>query len=402
MLEYPHNKKGGYIMPKLITELPNNKFRLRFEAGKDENAQPIYKSVTVVCPKGKEEALQKLGELREKYRINPISKNINKITTLSEFIDRWITEYASIKSTSPSTTERHRYIRRRIDEALGHLPMKKILSRHLNQFILALKEEKNRNTGKPLSKLTIKAHHDFLKQIFSSAMEWDVIQKNPCKGLTTVKVPKSEKEIPSDEDLKKLFTVINELPLPQKSMMYLLLFTGIRRGELSAVKWDNLDFNTGVLHIKENNVKAKKDDTEHTIITKSPKTEAGVRKIQLTGQCLNHLKQLQNFYQPFGVCSDFMFVNLETKKPFHPDSITHLLPKLCKKADIKKYSPHVIRHWVCSFLIDSNTPIKEVQQILGHADATTTLNIYAHHIKRPSSIASNKMNNKFAQLTNKV
>ena len=375
-------------MPKLITPLGENKYRLRVNLGRDDMGNPISKSKTVLCPRGEEQALEELGRFKESLKNTKVAKRKTS-TTLSTFIDRWTDEYVLVNANSPTTIDYYKNMRKRIDEALGHLSITKITTSHINRFIIAMKSENNRHTGKPLADRTIKKYQEFLKLIFATAVKWNYISKNPCEGINPLKVAKSsKKEIPDAEDMKKLLEAVKSESLVHQAMFQIMIGTGLRREEIAGLKWKYVYLEEKALRVEEALVKS----SQHSSVQKGTKSEAGHRTVDLTDEitiCLSRLLQersaLRSVLTSTGKFSaenfEYVFLNAETGKPFHPDSISHWLPKLCEKNHIKRFSPHALRHWFCSTLLDAKVPVKIVQEMLGHADASTTLNVYAHVVK---------------------
>ena len=380
--------KGDNSMPKSVKSLGKNKFKITVSCGYDECGKQLTRSKTITCKNGETQAYEELGKFKKELETEKIIAK-NKIQTLANFIDeKWLPDYASLVGNSPATYDNYYHIAIRIKQALGHLHIRKITQKHVGEFIRRLKTSKAKRTNKTLAPITVRKHQDILKLIFTKAVEWGDATNNPVEKLPRVKVPKKDKEIPNDAEMSALFKTLEKEPLWRQSMFNVLVNTGIRRGELIALQWKDVDFENKQIRISATLVKEANSGT----VRKEPKTESGKRTIKISDECCDLLKKLQqeakNLKPVISKQSNYnenifkyVFFNPETCSPYHPDTISHLLPKLCKKASIKEFSPHCIRHWLCSGLLDDRIPIKHVQQLMGHSDSATTLNIYTHIVK---------------------
>ena len=392
-------------MPKSVKALGNYKFRLTVSCGYDESGKQKTRSKTVECKRGETEAYQMLGKFKIELQNQTIVSK-KKEQTLSSFIrEKWLPNYAMLASNSPATYDSYFQITKRIIEALGHLHIAKIKRDHVGKFIYALRNSKAKHTNNLLSPTTVRRHQDVLKMILAKAVEWGDISTNPAENLPRVKVPKKEKSIPNDGEMSTLLEVFEKEPLRRKAMFYILINAGIRRSEFVALKWKDVDLVRKNISITAVLVKNNKKG----LLRKVPKTEYGQRKITISDECcelLIKLKQEKAKLKPLLMKQsnynvdifDYVFWNTDTCAPYHPDSITHLIPDLCKKAGVKTYSPHAFRHWLCSGLLDDRIPVKHVQKLMGHSDASTTLNVYTHIMKSSTINTADAVSSKLSML----
>ena len=156
-----------------------------------------------------------------------------------------------------------------------------------------------------------------------------------------------------------------------RTMYTLLLTTGIRRGECFGLQWQDVDFINKSIHIERSVTYTSMSG----IVIGLPKTDAGIREIPLTDGMINLLQEYKS--KENAAATAFVF-HSETSPfdPHHPDFATDHLKKFMKKIGLPDMSPHDLRHTCASLLLQSGADIKSVQDILGHADASTTLNFY--------------------------
>ena len=224
------------------------------------------------------------------------------------------------------------------------------------------------------------------------AVELKMLPANPCTGTKLPKIPKYEPRIYDWDEIE------NMLSCARGTDMYFPLLlevtTGLRRGELLAVTWDDIDFETGIMHIHQNRVVA-----DHEVIVKAPKSRAGIRDIALGEQLLDILQgeylRYQADRQEFG--SNFhdsrLLVRKEDGSPYHPHAWTKKWKRFQKANGLEENRFHDLRHSNTTALVESGVDLKTIQQRLGHSDISTTMNIYAHATKKSNREAAAKMDN---------
>ena len=154
-------------------------------------------------------------------------------------------------------------------------------------------------------------------------------------------------------------------------MYTLLLTTGLRRGELFGLQWGDVDLTNGVLFVRRNvtNTYGK------GIAIGEPKTEMGRRALPLTAKAVDLLTRYRADENPTE--ETFLFHAADSLyQPQDPTYITKHMRKFMKRMELPAMSPHDLRHTCATLLLQSGADIKSVQDLLGHADASTTLNFY--------------------------
>jgi integrase len=152
--------------------------------------------------------------------------------------------------------------------------------------------------------------------------------------------------------------------------------TGLRRGELLALTWEDIDFENGSINVNKNIVTAKnrKTNTYEVAVQDSTKTKSGMRKIPLTQRSLLILKELKLRQQKL---SNIVFCSTNGTH-IEPNNYNRAFGMVLKKAKLSNFSPHVLRHTYATRLFEINVPAKTVSELLGHASITITLNTYTH------------------------
>lgn len=256
------------------------------------------------------------------------------------------------------------------DSEIGKINVKSILRSDLQKFL----NSKSNKSKKSLIMLKF-----LLTQSFNYAISNHLIRINPMDG---VKLPLSKYK-PKDIEVLTLDEQSSYVKVASDSF-YTMLFTvelntGMRVGEIIALKWENVDLQNGLIKVRESSRLVKEYDDygkgEDRLITKDPKTEAGKRDIPIHKDIINNLKK---FKLKNGACEkDYVFVNTKGNQIKY-DSIAKAHNLICEKAKIRNITFHCLRHTFATRLIEQGIDYKTVSLLLGHTDIKTTLNLYAH------------------------
>lgn len=182
------------------------------------------------------------------------------------------------------------------------------------------------------------------------------------------------------EDIADIRSALEDEPIKWRTLTHMLLITGARRGEILGLKWCNVDFDNSRIYIC-NNVQYSPD---RGIYEDTPKTERSKRYIALPVETMQLLRQyrawqsgeilrLGEYYHRHG----FVF-SQDNGAPMHPDSVTDWLAKFSKRHGLPHINPHAFRHTMASMLYFNGVDSVSISKRLGHAQVSTTANIYAH------------------------
>lgn len=301
-----------------------------------------------------------------------IEKIITKINGENKFenvASRWL-EYKS-NSIKKSTYYNYQFIiEKYLNKEFGGKNIEKI--NDYNKFVQDLTER--------ISPKTIRDIICVLRAILKYYEE-----ENECKlKYQKINIPKLEKKsikILSLKDKNKLEKCcLNENTLKSLGII-ITLNTGLRIGEICALKWENIDLEEKNLYVKKTlqrvyDYKQKKT----TIIIDKPKTENSVRCIPLNKKLIENLSKIKKMYSK----NDFFLTGSNTIF-IEPRSYQFYFKDLLKKNKIKNYNFHILRHTFATNCIEVGMDIKSLSEVLGHADIETTLNRYVHssiHMKK--------------------
>lgn len=383
-------------------------YEIRVYCGVDSNYKRIDKSKIWIpepnmTPKQIEKELERQKILFEEEV--KTGKCYNNKMKFREFSDIWLKEYAE-KNLAPKTYSRYIGLLERINQAIGHMKLKDIKPLHLNRFYSNLSEKGiskrikhdingNEIGDRRLAPKTIFAHHQLISKILSTAVKWQLIDINVAERADPPKVSQKEIQFLDETDTKRLITLLDDEPIQYKTMIILLIYTGIRRGELCGLEWKDIDFSNRTMNI----VRTSQYIGNKKLITKEPKTKSGIREIILSNtacKLLLEYKQWQNYnIIELGEQwnnTDRLFTQWNGL-PIYPDTVTDWFAKFIKKHDFPHVTLHSLRHTNASLMIAEGADVCTVSKRLGHANTSTTLNIYAHALKSKDLEIADKLEN---------
>lgn len=304
----------------------------------------------------------------------------NKYQWFSEVYEDWFEGYKHTIKESTLSTNLH--IFQILIDGFSKVKLTKITDSHC-QKLINIQSEK-------YSIAVLKKIKMYGAKIFKHAIKLNVIYKNPMEDIMLPKNEKNEKEEDlyyTKEELKNFLKIIEDNYSFKTLIMFrLLAFTGMRKGELLALTWEDIDLNNNLISIN----KTLSLNINYQLVTQTPKSKKSNRTISIdpkTSQMIKEYKKTTNsnlcFTDKNGNHIGLMYLN-------------HKLKSICKKHHYKLIKIHGFRHTHCSLLFESGASIQEVQNRLGHSDLKTTMGIYAHFTKKQRD----KLADKFAKHLN--
>ena len=255
--------------------------------------------------------------------------------------------------------------------------LQKLTPMDLQKYLVYLRTEYQGKSGVGLKPKTVHHQYNLLHLIFSYAERQELISRNPMDRVTAPKKEKRPVDAFTKEQAAEFFKILQNCPLDFQCMMLLLLTTGMRRGELCGLQWRDIDFISGTVSITKN----VSYTPETGIVVGTPKTSNGVRTVPLLPSVVSKLKEMRKRMETAYPDGDINIVYVFPNKASiyearMPDSITTRLKRFMTKNNLPDLSPHDMRHSCATLLLANGADVKSVQEILGHADASTTLNFY--------------------------
>lgn len=254
---------------------------------------------------------------------------------------------------------------------------------------------------KALSGTTIQRYHRLISTILHTAVEWGVLFSNPCDRTQTPKADTKEAKYIDETQANALMKSLEKADETHRAIIRLLLFTGMRRGEILGLRWSDVDFDKGTLNI----CRTLQFLPDRGIFVDKTKNKSSEREIRLSQIALNDLRshKVAQLEYRLSVGShwlgteDYVFTNPEGN-PLRPDSVSSWFAKFVKnETDLPPITLHSLRHTNATLQLAAGVPITTVAKRLGHSNAATTGRIYAHAIQSADDNAAEKLNDIFTQ-----
>lgn len=336
-----------------------------------------------------------------------------KILTVEQYAEKVFMPRLIVTCSEHTRDSFQRNIDKYVIPAIGKTKIPEVKSEQISALLLKMQTPKDKN-GYGLKVSSVIKVYTILNLLFKQAYMERMVMPNPMDFVTRPKATKAEgkkHDVDSydESELKHIFSCLNNESLQWRTMIYLMAFTGARKGEIVGLKWENVNLKDNTITIKETlnyttqkgiytdttkNGKERIIDVDESVITllKSLKDEQ-IRAIRD--------KMKKQGKKGIAKLPEYVFVQNDLSSPMFPDSPTKFCKQMEKKYGINDFHPHKLRHSFASIAITNGADIVSVSEILGHSDVAVTLRVYSHSNeearKRASSIFSSAIEEKQAK-----
>jgi integrase len=365
-----------------VEQLPSGSLRVSVYAGIDPVSKKRHYLVETV-PAGPSAARD--AERARTRLLNQVDERRNPRTkaTVNQLLDRWL-EVVELETTTRNSVVGR--LNRHVRPVLGAVSVSRLDAETLESFYAQLRRCRERcgggrqagHTCRPLAPATVRLIHANLSAALSSAVRWRWLAVNPAAQAAKPTVPKSDPQPPSEHEAARI--VVEAWKDPDWGMLvWLAMVTGARRGELCALRWDRIDFTTGVLQIRTSIAQQgadtwEKDTKTHQQrrITLDPQTLAllrtyHARRVALAAVVNMDLSSDARIFSP--VPDGSMWVK--------PDTVGQRYARMCARLGWDMHL-HQLRHYSATELIAAGVDVRTVAGRLGHGGGgTTTLKVYS-------------------------
>lgn len=295
---------------------------------------------------------------------------------LKNWIDKWISEQNHIKQTTKMMYYSH--LKNHIESNIGDIRLKKLNADILQKFV---DSESNKYSPK-----TVHAVFSMLKLSLKSAKEKGYVQ-NIYSDITLPKVKRKILRVLSKQEQKQLEKAISESDNRYDLGILLCLYTGIRIGELCALIWENIDLKNATITILHTAERVLNDDKNGKAKTKifidDPKSDTSIRIIPIPKFLVGILKQYKR---------NDGYILRDNGAYTDSRNISRRFKKLLQEAALPDFNYHILRHTFATRALELGMDIKTLSEILGHANVTITLNLYAHSLPEHKKKQMDKFN----------
>ncbi|MHB8220775.1 MAG: tyrosine-type recombinase/integrase [Acidimicrobiales bacterium] len=377
------------------TEVRPGVWRLRVYAGRRANGTPIQIRKTLVTPEaGKGTAKQGDGirladrELAKMVADVSAGRLSGGATTVGQLLDRWLEHLDSI-GRSPTTVREYRAIARRtVLPALGNLRLSKLTAAHLDTLYASLTAKGNKAT-------TVRRVHALIGTALHQAERWDLVDQNVSKRASPPPIRPAPVTAPSPEEV---LTIVEQAEQADPSLARMLLIaalTGARRGELCAIRWSDIDWETNTLTIARSIYEVVGGGWAE----KSTKTHQE-RHVGLDDVAVDVFRRQREWVDGLAGQLDLVVhadgfiwsTSPVGAEPYRPNSITQFLRRTAKKAGVDTHL-HALRHFSATQGIASGSDAVTMAGRLGHRDPSITLRVYSHALAQRDQEAAAAIGN---------
>ncbi len=377
-------RKNGEGTVRLRTD---GRWEGRYVVGYDDKGYPKTKNVLA---KTKTECIQKLKKLKEECG-GLKSDKIKADMPFGDWIDFWYQHYSKprIRATTRAGYENRIYDH--IIPEVGTIPLNKLTQNDLQQFYGRLKSNgrisHTEKYGDGLSDRMVRACHANCRTALEKAVQEKLIRINPAIGCKLPPKKAREMQVLTREEMQRF--LIQAHAEGYYELFLLELATGLRRGELLALQWDDLNFETGQLQITKQVYRTKEDG----LLISQPKTKASTRAVALPPALLEVLREYKKV-----VNSRWMFPSpVKEDSPLDPGTVRRRLQTILEHSGCKHIRFHDLRHTFSTTALSSGMDVKTLSAMLGHTSAATTLDIYTHITDTMQATAAAKIDRKIGK-----
>lgn len=351
----------------------DGRYQARIYLGVDENGKKKFKYIYATSPK-------ELAKLENEVRTK-LSKGVD-IMSIDDTYAQWLKRLEAVKETELSETEFNTFVSRAgyFATYFGNMPLKEINQQNLQPVINAVFKS-NPSTGKPSARRTVERYLHAASSVFEYAIENRATDFNPCKY---VKIPKqaqtSERRALTPQERKW----IDDTPHRAQTAAMVMMYSGLRRGEATALLWSDIDF-------KEKTITVNKSYDFKSRQLKLPKTASGIRVVTVPDKLIDYLKTVErkSIYVITTAQNKMMsnaawktlwesyMIELNNKYGLQIDKRKKHDPK-GQLITIETFTPHCLRHTFCTIMYEAGIDVLTAKEQMGHSDVKTTLAIYTH------------------------
>lgn len=318
-----------------------------------------------------EELLVRLLHERDSGLDQPRTK-----VTVGEYLDRWLHDYVRF-NTSPATYVQYEsLIRRHIRPVIGSFELSRLRPQQVqNLYTRALEGTGER---RPLSASSVTSLHRILREALQYATRWQLISRNPADGAEPPRVSRPSLSVPDGQVVRRLLASA-ELT-PYGAVVHLALMSGLRRGEVLGLRWEDVDLDAGVLYVRQTLQRLPGRSLEF----RRPKTTSSNRSVALSPATVSRLRrhrqnQLEHRLRLGAAYEDAGLVfTTPIGSPIDPSNLRRAWLGIQRAAGAQGIRFHDLRHAHATLMLQQGTHPKIVSERLGHSGIRVTMDVYSH------------------------
>jgi integrase len=311
-----------------------------------------------------------------------------KNLTLADYLRTWVRDYVEV-NCAPKTIESYRMlIEKHIIPEIGNIHIVGLEPQHLQAFYARKKDA-------GLGNRTVRYLYSLLAEALGHAVKTGQINRNVAQATEPPRIEHKTVSTLAAKDIEKFLETAKETP--HYDLFYLLLHTGLRRGEALAIKWKHVDLGLSSLGVSAYlSVVQSMNKVNGKYIIKEPKTSAGKRRVALPASLALVLRQHREAAEALKLSlgthltdEDYVFCNIDGT-PLDPSTISHSFRKIIIRAGLPPMPLHGLRHSHATLLLQAGIHPRIVMERLGHSSIRVTLDTYSHVVGGLQEAAAQK------------
>lgn len=322
---------------------------------------------------------------------------------VAAYVRDCIEQWRSAGSITAKTAERYGHLADNQIEHLAGRPLQKLNATDIARWHVWMRTDGNKKSGGGIGDRTLRHAHALLAHCLGQAQRHSLISKNPATlerpGRTA---QRPEVTIVGEGQIAELLDKLTGRE-PMRTKVILALFCGLRRSELLALQWHDIDYDAKVLQVRR-----ALEQTSAGITVKGPKSRAGTRDISMPDIAIEalarHRREQLELRLRLGagrlVDDGFIFANPLTGAPPSPASLSSQWIATARSIGMPEITFHSLRHTHASMLVSAGLDVVQISRRLGHSSPTITLGVYAHMFKKTDNAAA-AINDALAKLGRK-
>ena len=352
----------------MVRKKSDGRWEGRIVVGHKENGDPIFRYVYGATQK---ELLSKLHQSIDQYQDVELTEDSR--LTVAQWLERWLSEYMPGTIRDGTLKGYRMYARNYVNPYIGDKIVSQVTSFDFQKLYAKLRTQGRLHPhpehGNALADATICRVHCMLHLAMKTAAREHLIPKNPVDGVTSPKPNYRPKQILNEEQMDTFLAAVDKDEI-WRDLFYVELTTGLRRGELCGLKWQDFDEDAGTLRIERS--VGVKGGGELTIDL--PKTPNSIRTIILPPSTTDRLRERKKT-----ALTEWVFHDpLHPESPVKPNSAYNRMKTILKNEGLPSIRFHALRHTFSTHALASGVDAKTLSGILGHANASFTLDTYTH------------------------
>ncbi len=315
--------------------------------------------------------------------------------TFRDFSTLFLEKYC-VPNVSKTTIKGYRNYLKVILSYLGDYKLNSITTFMLDNMYQKIKKGQ---MGKELSPKSMLHYFDLVNLMFKQAKKWKFIEFNPNEDATRPKLQKKKRNYYNLEQVQTLFNVLSQENIKYRTIITLTIVSGVRRSELCALRWSDVDFNNNTIYI-DNSLKI----IDGIVDEERAKTDYSIRYIYLDSNTMSLLKEYKKWQNGYMLYMGNKWHNTDrifTDKygeHMHPCTCNKILQKIISKYQLSHITFHELRHTCATLLNSQGVDPVTIKERLGHSNINITMDIYTHALESNKKASVNV----FKELQNNI